>query len=68
MKPTPVFLPEEIPWTEEAWWATVHEVARVGHSIATKHQQTKPGLYSVIAPILRAYINSVIESSQNYMR
>ena len=27
-KPTPVFLPEEIPWTEGGWWATVQGLQR----------------------------------------
>ena len=29
-------LPWKIPWTEEAWRATVHGVSRVGHDLATK--------------------------------
>ena len=45
-QPIPVFLPGKIPWTRGNWQATVHGVARVGHSWATKQvcsttQQTK---------------------------
>ena len=29
----------ENPMDREAWWATAHEVARVRHDLATKHQQ-----------------------------
>ena len=35
-QPIPVFLPGKIPWTRGTWQATVHGVARVGHSWATK--------------------------------
>ena len=28
MQPTPVFLPGKIPWTEGAWWATIHGVTK----------------------------------------
>ena len=31
-----------IPWMEEAWQATVHGIARVGHDLATK----PPTLYN----------------------
>ena len=31
----------EIPWTEGAWWATVHGIAkRVRHNLATKQQDS----------------------------
>ena len=32
----------EIPWTEEAWWATVHEGTRVRHDLATKPPPPPP--------------------------
>ena len=37
-QPAPVFLPWEIPWTEDrgAWQATVHGVPRAGDDLATK--------------------------------
>ena len=35
-QPTPVFLPGESHGQRGAWWATVHEVTRVEHNLATK--------------------------------
>ena len=34
----------EMPWTEEPWWATVHEDSRVRHNLVTKQQRQQQGL------------------------
>jgi len=38
-QPTPVFLPEKIPWTEESGRLQSMGLQRVGHDLAIKQQQ-----------------------------
>ena len=33
-----IILAWKIPWTEGAWWATVHGVTKESHSLVTKQQ------------------------------
>ena len=35
----------ELVMDKEAWWATVYWVARVGHDLVTKQQETKKDLF-----------------------
>ena len=37
----------KIPWAKEPWWATVHGVARVRHSLATKPRLETVWLYKL---------------------
>ena len=42
-QPTPVFLPEESPWTEEPGWLQSMGSQRAGHNRATKHSTAQGG-------------------------
>ena len=46
-QPTPIFLVGKFHEQREAWWATVHEVTRVGHHLATKQKQITPTKFLV---------------------
>ena len=49
-QPTPVFLPQKIPWTEEPDGLQSMGLQRVGHDLATKPPQTLFGLVAKSCP------------------